>query len=179
VTWYEKHDLSTTDLHPFVHSFNQAITPPWETRTDWQAFQQIAAAFSRLAERHLGVRRDVVVAPLVHDSADEVAQPMGTVRDWRAGECEPVPGATMPRPVVVERDYPAVAARMNALGPLVETVGTGVKGISWRPEAEVQWLRERCGTVRGGSEGGISSRPVVRSAPGRSAYIRLSEEAPP
>ena len=27
-TWYEKHDLSTTDMHPFVHSFNPAIAPP-------------------------------------------------------------------------------------------------------------------------------------------------------
>ena len=25
-TWYEKYDLSTTDMHPFVHSFNPAIT---------------------------------------------------------------------------------------------------------------------------------------------------------
>ena len=24
-TWYEKHDISTTDMHPFVHSFNPAI----------------------------------------------------------------------------------------------------------------------------------------------------------
>ncbi len=26
-TWYEKYDLSMTDMHPFVHSFNQAIPP--------------------------------------------------------------------------------------------------------------------------------------------------------
>ena len=37
-TWYEKHDLNTTDMHPFVHSFNPAISPPWQTRTDWDAF---------------------------------------------------------------------------------------------------------------------------------------------
>ena len=37
-TWYEKHDISTTDMHPFVHSFNPAIAPPWETRTDFEAF---------------------------------------------------------------------------------------------------------------------------------------------
>ena len=41
-TWYEKHDLNTTDMHPFVHSFNPAIAPPWQTRTDWDAFQTIA-----------------------------------------------------------------------------------------------------------------------------------------
>ena len=38
-TWYEKYDLSMTDMHPFVHSFNQAVPPPWEARTDWDAFQ--------------------------------------------------------------------------------------------------------------------------------------------
>ena len=42
-TWYEKHDLNTTDMHPFVHSFNPAIAPPWQTRTDWDAFTTIAA----------------------------------------------------------------------------------------------------------------------------------------
>ena len=42
-TWYEKHDISTTDMHPFVHSFNPAIAPPWETRTDFDAFTTIAA----------------------------------------------------------------------------------------------------------------------------------------
>ncbi len=46
-TWYEKHDLSMTDMHPFVHSFNQAIPPPWEARTDWDAFGTIARAFAR------------------------------------------------------------------------------------------------------------------------------------
>src|SRR5690606_20849073 len=34
-TWYEKHDLSSTDMHPFVHAFTPAINPPWQTRTDF------------------------------------------------------------------------------------------------------------------------------------------------
>ena len=38
-TWYEKHDLNTTDMHPFVHSFNPAIAPPWQTRTDFDIFK--------------------------------------------------------------------------------------------------------------------------------------------
>ena len=56
-TWYEKHDLNTTDMHPFVHSFNPAIAPPWQTRTDWDAWQTIAATFSDLAADNLGVAR--------------------------------------------------------------------------------------------------------------------------
>ena len=149
-TWYEKHDISTTDMHPFVHSFNPAIAPPWEARTDFDVFTTIAGDFSRLAAEHLGTRTDVIAAPLLHDTADETAQPGGRVRDWAAGECDPVPGVTMPRFVTVERDYARVAEKMAALGPLVDTLGTTVKGITVKPERAVEYLRRANGTVRGG-----------------------------
>jgi nitrate reductase alpha subunit len=150
-TWYEKYDLSSTDLHPFVHTFNEAVPPPWENKTDWEAFRRISIRFSELAEKHLGVRRDVVAAPLLHDTADEIAQPLGEVRDWRAGECDPIPGRTMPKLIVVERDYPNVAAKWAALGPLVEELGTAVKGAKWVADEEVAELRAANGAVRGGS----------------------------
>ncbi|MDN5920324.1 MAG: nitrate reductase subunit alpha, partial [Pseudonocardia sp.] len=149
-TWYEKHDISTTDMHPFVHSFNPAIAPPWETRTDFDVFTGIGEAFSRLAATRLGTRTDVIAAPLLHDSADELAQPGGVVRDWKRGECDPVPGVTMPRLVTVERDYGAVAEKMAALGPLVDSLGTGVKGVTWKPTAAVELLGRTNGLVRGG-----------------------------
>ena len=149
-TWYEKHDLSSTDMHPFVHSFNPAIPPPWETRTDFDAFSAIAAEFSRLAARHLGRRTDVVAAPLAHDTPDELAQPGGLVRDWKHGECEPVPGVTMPRLIAVERDYPAVAEKMAAAGPLLDSLGLTVKGTTWKVPEAVEYLRHANGTVRGG-----------------------------
>ena len=76
-TWYEKHDLSMTDMHPFVHSFNQAVPPPWEARTDWDTFGAIARAFSDLAAEHLGVRRDIVSGPVLHDTPGEISQPRG------------------------------------------------------------------------------------------------------
>ena len=56
-TWYEKHDISTTDMHPFIHSFNPAIAPPWQTKTDWDIFQVLAESFAPLAKEHLGVRK--------------------------------------------------------------------------------------------------------------------------
>ncbi len=37
-TWYEKHDLSTTDMHPFMHAFTPAIDPPWEAKSDFDTF---------------------------------------------------------------------------------------------------------------------------------------------
>ena len=157
-TWYEKVDLSSTDLHPFVHTFNQAVPPPWEAKTDWDAFARVARRFSELAEEHLGTRRDLIAAPLLHDTPDEIAQPLGEVRDWRAGECEPVPGRTMPKLIVVERDYPKVFERWRALGPLVEEQGTAVKGASWVADEEIAWLAAKNGAVRGGVADG---RPAL------------------
>ena len=157
-TWYEKVDLSSTDLHPFVHTFNQAVPPPWEAKTDWDAFARLTERFSELAEKHLGVRRDVVAAPLQHDTPDEIAQPLGEVRDWKAGECEPVPGKTMPKLIVVERDYGRVAEKWRALGPLAEQLGTAVKGAKWVPDEEVAELAARNGRVRGGVADG---RPAL------------------
>ena len=83
-TWYEKHDLNTTDMHPFIHSFNPAIAPPWQTRTDWDAWQTIATKFSELAAGRLDTRTDVVAVPLLHDTPDAMANPHGVVRGLEA-----------------------------------------------------------------------------------------------
>ncbi|MEU7994775.1 nitrate reductase subunit alpha [Micromonospora sp. NPDC049060] len=156
-TWYEKHDLSSTDMHPFVHAFTPAINPPWQTRTDFDAFHGIARAFSTLAAEHLGVRRDLVAAPLLHDTPDAMATPHGRVRDWAAEGETPVPGRTMPKLLVVERDYGAVADKLAALGPLMDTLGTSGKGVSVDVRPEVAYLRRKNGEVRGGAADGRPS----------------------
>lgn len=46
-TWYEKRDLSSTDMHPYIHAFDAAIDPPWEARTDYEIFQSWPATFPR------------------------------------------------------------------------------------------------------------------------------------
>jgi nitrate reductase alpha subunit len=171
-TWYEKHDLSSTDMHPFVHAFNPAIAPPWQTRTDWDTFRTLAREFSRQAAVHLGVRKDVVAAPLLHDTPDELATPHGRVRDWRAGECEPVPGRTLPKLVTVERDYGAVADRMEALGPLLDTLGATTKGVTFTVGPELEYLRHKNGTVRGGAADGRPS--IARDAQACEAILALS-----
>ena len=93
-TWYEKHDLTTTDMHPFVHSFNPAIAPPWQTRTDFDVFADDRARRSAgWPGRISACAQDVVAVPLLHDTADEHGdtRTAGCV-DWKDGECEPVPG---------------------------------------------------------------------------------------
>ncbi|WP_067687754.1 nitrate reductase subunit alpha [Nocardia jejuensis] len=149
-TWYEKHDLSSTDMHPFVHAFTPAISPPWEAKTDFEAFHRIARGFSWLAEKHLGTRKDIVLLPLQHDTADALAQAGGRVLDWKKGECEPIPGRTMPKIVEVERNYAQVAEKMAALGPLIDTLGVTTKGVTTFPDEEVDYLRGMNGAVVSG-----------------------------
>ncbi|MBV8541904.1 MAG: nitrate reductase subunit alpha [Pseudonocardiales bacterium] len=171
-TWYEKHDLSSTDMHPYVHAFSPAISPQWESKTDFEAFHRIARGFSWLAEKHLGVRQDIVAMPLQHDTADATAQPGGRVLDWKAGECEPIPGRTMPRILVVERDYPAVGDKMAALGPMVERVGLTTKGVTVHPDAEVDYLRSVNGAVVSGTAAGRPS--LARDTHACEAVLALS-----
>jgi len=156
-TWYEKHDISSTDMHPFVHPLNAAIEPPWEARSDFDIFKEITRKFEGFATKHLGTRNDLVVAPLLHDSPEELAQPMGEVRDWKAGECEPIPGKTMPKLVQVERDFTTVHQKFVALGPLTEKVGLVTKGVPFDPTQEVAELGRLNGVVSGGVADGRPS----------------------
>ena len=160
-TWYEKSDLSSTDMHPFVHAFSPAIDPPWESRSDFDAFHTIARVFSRLAKTHLGVRRDVVMMPMQHDTPGETAYPRGTENDWRTTGEIPVPGKTMANIAVVTRNYPALAQQWETLGPLVETLGLTTKGITVFPDVEVKHLSATHGVMGHGAGAG---RPAIDTA---------------
>jgi nitrate reductase alpha subunit len=157
--WYEMHDLSTTDMHPFIHPFNPAIDPPWESRTNWEQFKTIARRFSELAARHLGEMKDLVATPLMHDTPGEIAQ--ADVKDWRTGETEAIPGKSMPNLTVVTRDYPNTYKMMTALGPLAVSTGVGSKGVMWKAQEEYESLKAMLGTV---AEPGISrGMPIMET----------------
>ena len=145
-TWYEKNDLNTSDMHPFIHPLTSAVDPLWECRTDWDIFKGFAKKFSEVAPEILGVEKDVVLVPIQHDSAGELAQALD-VKDWKRGEVDPIPGKTMPSVAVVERDYPNVYKRFTALGPLMTKIGNGGKGIAWNTEHEVEQLKSLNGVV--------------------------------
>ena len=148
-TWYEKHDLNTSDMHPFIHPLTAAVDPAWESRSDWNIFRSIAEKFSQVCPEVLGIEHDVVLAPIQHDSAGELGQPYEP-QDWLKGECDPIPGKTMPSVQIVERNYPETFARFTALGPLLEKLGNGGKGISWDTTHEVELLGHLNGLVPGG-----------------------------
>ena len=159
-TWYEKHDLNTTDMHPYINSFNPAISPPWQSKTDWEAWKAIAKRFSELAVDHLGTRKDVVTKPLWHDTPEAMATVHGRVQDWKTGEVDAIPGKTLPVIVEVERDYTTIYEKMTSIGPLLEKVGMLTKGVKYEVSREIDILRRRNGTVRGGAGDG---QPVLET----------------
>nr|HPQ94496.1 nitrate reductase subunit alpha [Thiolinea sp.] len=159
-TWYEKDDLNTSDMHPFIHPLTAAVDPAWEARSDWEIYKGIAKAFSEVCDGHLGVETDLVTLPLLHDAPAEMAQAKD-VRDWKKGECELIPGKTAPNLIAVERNYPDTYARFTAIGPLLEKLGNGGKGISWNTDKEVALLGR---LNHAHAEGANAGRPRLESA---------------
>jgi nitrate reductase / nitrite oxidoreductase, alpha subunit len=140
-TWYEKNDLNTSDMHPFIHPLSAAVDPVWEARSDWEIYKAIAKSFSEVSKGHLGVEKELVLTPLMHDTPAELAQSTG-VAEWKKGQCDLIPGKTAPQMTVIERDFPNTYRKFTALGPLMSKVGNGGKGISWNTEHEVENLRK-------------------------------------
>ena len=159
-TWYEKNDLNTSDMHPFIHPLSTAVDPAWQAKSDWEIYKGFAKTFSEVCVGHLGVEKEVVLTPLMHDTAAELAQPFD-VKDWKRGEVDLIPGKTAPQIAVVERDYPATYARFTALGPLMEKVGNGGKGIAWNTAEEVRQLAELNGKVH--TEGSTKGMPKIET----------------
>ena len=145
-TWYEKNDLNTSDMHPFIHPLGAAVDPAWESRSDWEIFKGLAETFSEIAPEVLGEETDVVLTPIQHDSAGELAQARG-VKDWLAGECDPVPGRTMPQVSEVTRDYSQIYSKFTSLGPLLDKLGNGGKGLGWSTQHEIDKLASLNGAV--------------------------------
>lgn len=139
-TWYEKNDLSTSDMHPFIHPFSKAVDPLWEARSDWDIFKGLSKKFSELTGNHLGKEKDIVLLPLQHDSPMEMSE-TAYAEDWKETGSDLKPGKNMSKIIELIRDYPETYNRFTTLGPLMQKIGNGGKGISWNTEEEVELLK--------------------------------------
>ena len=132
-SWYEKADLNSTDLHSFIHPLSKAVAPVWESKADWEIFRSITKATSELAKTHFSEpQKDIVTLPLAHDTADEISQP--EIKDWYLDECEAVPGKTMHKLAVVERDYTQLYDKFITLGSKIRSDGLGAHGNHYQCE---------------------------------------------
>ncbi|MEX0310765.1 MAG: nitrate reductase subunit alpha, partial [Tateyamaria sp.] len=158
-SWYEKDDLNTSDMHPFIHPLQAAVDPAYESKSDFEIFKAIAKKVQQVAPEILGKETDIVALPLLHDMPAEIAQDQ--VRDWKKGECDLIPGKTAPAFVPVERDYTAIYDRFTALGPLMDKLGNGGKGITWNTEEEIDNLAALNGVK---ADGAAKGRPKIETA---------------
>ncbi|VEJ09785.1 nitrate reductase subunit alpha [Actinobacillus delphinicola] len=160
-SWYEKEDINTSDMHPFIHPFSAAVDPCWEARSDWEIYKGFAKGVSDLSPGHLGEETDIVAQPMLHDTPAEMGQPLG-IKDWKKGECDIIPGKTAPDFIEVKRDYRDIYKKYTSLGPLLDKLGNGGKGIHWKTEKEVELLAKLHRTVQ---EDGVSQgRPNLNTA---------------
>ncbi|ACP37633.1 nitrate reductase, alpha subunit [Sulfolobus islandicus M.14.25] len=161
-TWYEKYDISSTDMHTFVHPFQPATDPSWEARNDWDIFVNLAKKFSEMASRYLnGKHKDVVYLPLSHDTPDEISQSL--IEE----ELDPpyisahlaskiIPKRNFGNLIVIERDYTKVYEMMISLGPLIRDKELLYVGIPVNYRKEYEELKEELGE--------IDDRPDIKEA---------------
>ncbi|MBX9880170.1 MAG: nitrate reductase subunit alpha [Candidatus Obscuribacterales bacterium] len=134
-SYYEKNDLNSTDMHTFIHPLQAAVPPVWEAKPDWDIFKGIALHTAKLSEKYLPeIQKDIVLTPLMHDTPGEIAQP--TVQQWSKGECEAIPGKTMPNMKIVGRDYVNLYNRYISLGRNFRDNGLAVHGTHYDVDDE-------------------------------------------
>ena len=151
-TWYEKNDLNTTDMHPFMHPLSEAVSPGWQSKSDWQIFKNIAKTFSTLAEKHLGTRKDIVALPMQHDSAFETGAALRRSqgleeRRMRSDSGQDHAAAQGGRAQLM----PTPTRSTSRIGPLMVKLGNNVKGIDWNTE---HGIRATEGNERHGESAG-------------------------
>ncbi|AHF98058.1 hypothetical protein DESACE_06585 [Desulfurella acetivorans A63] len=71
----------------------------------------------------------MVLSPLMHDTPAELGQAFEP-KDWKVDNTEIIPGKNFPTISIIERDYPNVYKQYTTLGPLLEKLGNGAKGVS-------------------------------------------------
>ena len=139
-SWYEKDDLNTSDMHPFIHPLSTAVDPVWEARSDWDIYKGIAKKFSEVAagrtgcgERHChrahAARHARGAGPALRRKGLEKRRVRSDSWRYRSQH------------VVVERDYPNTYKKFTSLGPLMDKLGNGGKGIGWNTDDEIELLR--------------------------------------
>ena len=163
-TWYEKNDLNTSDMHPFIHPLTRGGGPGLGSAHGLGHLQGHRRGVLRGRARGAGSRdRRRADADAARHAPANSRSPT-TCSDWKRGETDPMPGRTMPSVTVVERDYPNLYARFTSIGPLLEKLGNGGKGIGWNTEHEVEFLA-RAQRHRPPIRAARSSRPT--STPSR------------
>ncbi|MFR3457642.1 MAG: molybdopterin-dependent oxidoreductase [Bilophila wadsworthia] len=139
--WYEYHDLSSTDMHPFIHPFNLA-TDRVEARTNWDQFKAIAQKFLRTGgQASRRPQGHVVATALLHDTPGEIGQPFGEVRPAQWATRNPYPA----RRCLISRSWsgpiPTSTRCTPRSAPTSPSPAAWREGVSWSARRNTNSLR--------------------------------------
>ena len=123
-------------------------------KSDWEIFKAIAKKFSEVAPEILGVETDVVACRSC--TTRPARSRRLDVKDWKKGECDLIPGKTAPTISRSSATIRNLYDRFTALGPLMDKLGNGGKGISWNTKDEVEHLSDLNGVHRRGPTKGMA-----------------------
>jgi hypothetical protein len=56
-TWYEKNDLNTSDMHPFIHPLSTAVDPAWQSAATGRSTRALPRPSARSASATWASRR--------------------------------------------------------------------------------------------------------------------------
>ena len=122
------------------------MDPAWQARSDWEIYKGFAKKFSELAPGHLGVEKEVVLTPLMHDTPAN----WPSLSACRTGSAAVRADSRQDRAADHggRARLPNVYKRFTALGPLMNKAGNGGKGIAWntgrgRATRPAQWPGRR------------------------------------
>ena len=94
-TWYEKNDLNTSDMHPFIHPLSAAVDPAWECEERLGDLQRaFAKKFSEVCVGHLGVEKDAGADAADARHAGRSWRRRSTSRNGRKASASSMPGKT-------------------------------------------------------------------------------------
>jgi nitrate reductase alpha subunit len=139
-TWYEKNDLNTSDMHPFIHPLTGAVDPAWEARSRLGDLQGHRQGVLRVAPKCSASRRTSCSTRSSTTRPTRSRSP-SIRKDWKKGECEPIPGKTMP---VGDGGRARLSQPLRALHRARAAdgeVGNGIKGMAWKTGHEVEHLK--------------------------------------
>ena len=151
-TWYEKHDLSSTDMHPFVHAFTPAIDPPWEAKSDFELFHVLAQR-SRPWPGRISAFARISSASRSHDTG-ETAQPGGRCSTGAGPDTPARRGGRWS-----SRSSSAtttIADKLATVGLLADSLGFTVKNVTYRVVRRSRTVKN--GVMLGGAGDG---RPAI------------------